>query len=136
MQRLMRLLRLSTLPAGEVVLKGAAGSAVYYAGSGWTGELETLGVLQGYRIHVESAGNLKYDPAASAKKSLSVGTSGTLLASTNVSATVSERRKLLQEYGLQPERFEHSATLIAEVVSAGGKGIHRRGRPAAGIPRQ
>ena len=120
----------STLPAGEVVLKGAAGSAVYYAGSGWTGELETLGVLQGYRIHVESAANLKYDPAASAKKSLSVGTfstSGTVAGSENVSPTVSGRRKLLQEYGLQPERFEHSATLIAEVVSAGGKAFTGEG---------
>lgn len=112
---------LSTLPAGEVLLKGASGSAVYYAGSGWTGELATLEVLYGYRIHVESSGNLRYDPAGSAKKSLSVGTSGTDGTSGNVNASVSERKKLLEEYGLQPERYEHSATLIAEVVSANGK---------------
>jgi hypothetical protein len=127
---------LSTLPAGEVVLKGRDGSAVYFAGSGWTGELETLEVLHGYRINVASAGNLRYDPAASAKKSLSVASKG----ATSVTGPGSEngtsasngtepatadantaRRKLLQEYGLQPERYEHSATLIAEVVSAGGK---------------
>ncbi|MCA1746663.1 MAG: hypothetical protein LC655_03130, partial [Bacteroidales bacterium] len=196
---------LSTLPAGEVLLKGASGSAVYYAGSGWTGELATLQVLHGYKIHVESAGNLRYDPAGSAKKSLSIAStgansvsgpgsesrtsggtgtsdisgtsgsngtvsvsgtdaksgtisssgtagsngtvsvsgtdatsgtvnatgteaasgtissSGTAVASGNVNVSVSERKKLLEEYGLQPERYEHSATLIAEVVSSNGK---------------
>ncbi|MCA1747412.1 MAG: T9SS type A sorting domain-containing protein, partial [Bacteroidales bacterium] len=154
---------LSTLPAGEVVLKGRDGSAVYYAGSGWTGELATLEVLRGYKINVESAGNLRYDPAGSAKKSLSVGTSaatsenkkgnasgteatsgtnnateaetasgtnnsyGPAAISGDANSSVSERRKLLQTYGLQPERYEHSATLIAEVVTVDGKAFAGEG---------
>jgi len=61
----------ATLPGGEVLLKGASGVSVYYAGSGWTGELDSLRVLHGYRIHVASPGNLYYDPAAATKKSAS-----------------------------------------------------------------
>jgi hypothetical protein len=132
---------LSTLPAGEVVLKGRDGSAVYYAGSGWTGELTTLEVLHGYRIHVESAASLGYDPEGSAKKGLSVGAlsvgasgsdDGTTVTGTNaaiseVSSSASPRQQLLQTYGLQPERYEHSATLIAEVVTAEGKAFTGEG---------
>lgn len=95
-----------TLPAGDILLKSASGSAVYYEGSGWAGEIDSLRVLHGYRIHVQSAGSLYYDPAASLKKSLSAGSGG--------------RKALLEEVGLSPRDFEHSATMIAEAMSADG----------------
>ncbi|MBN2699446.1 MAG: T9SS type A sorting domain-containing protein [Bacteroidales bacterium] len=103
----------ASIPAGDVLLKGLGGSAVYYAGSGWAGELETLQVLHGYKIHVQSAGSLMYNPSGISKKSIS--TEG------------QSHESLMKEYGLQPERFEYSSTLIAEAVNEEGESLTESG---------
>jgi len=96
----------ASVPPGDVVLKGLSGSAVYYAGSGWTGELGILGVFHGYKIHVNTSGNLMYNASGIAKKS--------------VSSAALSHKELLLEYGLQPEKFDYSATLIADALSPDG----------------
>jgi hypothetical protein len=99
----------ASIPAGDAVLKGLDGSAVYYPGSGWTGELDSLYVLQGYKLNVQSPGNLRYNPSASPLKSLPAG---------GIS-----HRQLLREHGLSPENYEYSATLIAEVRNTNGESL-------------
>jgi hypothetical protein len=96
----------TSIPAGDVLLKGLEGSAVYYAGSGWTGELDTLKVLHGYKLNVQSPGNLYYNPSAAKKSSPPAGYS---------------RQKLLREYSISPQDYEYSATLIAEVTTGTGE---------------
>ncbi len=97
----------SSIPQGDVLLKGSASSALYYAGTGWVGDLDSLKVLHGYKMNVQSSGNLLYNPSGAARKSIST-------------ATYSHKH-LLQEYQLSPENFEHSATLIAGISSEDGK---------------
>jgi hypothetical protein len=134
-----------TLPGGDLLLKGATGVAVYYAGSGWTGELDSLRVLHGYRIHVASAGALYFDPAASQKKteasaqqkagdaiqdqpgaSAQTGAGTAATRKSGVAAT-GDRQALLSAYGLTPQAYEYSATMIAEAVSADGFPATREG---------
>ena len=59
----------SSIPAGNVLLKGLEGSAVYYPGTGWTGELDSMKLLHGYKLNVQNAGNLYYDASGASKKS-------------------------------------------------------------------
>jgi hypothetical protein len=99
----------SSIPSGNVVLKGINGSAVYFDGSGWSGEIDTLRVLSGYKISVEAGGELLYN-AAGVKKSTS-------------STAVYTRAGLLDAYGLQPAAYSYSSTLIAEVLSGDGSSI-------------
>lgn len=103
----------SSIPAGDIVLKGMSGSAVYYAGTGWAGELETLKVLHGYKIHVESQGNLLYNPSGTSKKS--------------IPSAAYSHETLMMEHGLYPEHFEYSATLIAEVLTEQGEELTAEG---------
>ncbi|MDF1571240.1 MAG: PKD domain-containing protein [Bacteroidales bacterium] len=134
----------ATLPGGEVLLKGASGASVYYESSGWTGEIDSLRVLHGYRIHVASAGNLYYDPAASAKKAATAkagnagvdtkkntatatGNAGADTQKKSGTATVADRQALFTAYGLAPHAYEYSATMIAEAVSADGYPATREG---------
>jgi len=102
----------SSIPAGNVVLKGLNGSSVYFPGTGWSGEIDTLRILEGYKINVEDAGDLLYS-AAGAKKSISVARYG--------------REELLDLYGLNPAGYSYSSTLIAEVMSDNGDNIVRAG---------
>jgi hypothetical protein len=97
----------SSIPSGDVLLKGLSGSSIYYAGSGWAGELDTLRVLYGYKLNVQSAGNLYYNTSVVTPKSL-------------VTEKFS-RKQLLQNYKLYPENFEFSSTLIAEVINNEGQ---------------
>lgn len=103
----------SSVPAGDILLKGIGGSAVWYSGSGWTGELDSLKVLHGYKMNVQNTGNLRYNPSAESMKS------GT--------RTKTDHAGLLREHGLSPLIFEHSATLIAEVSSQNGQDLLRAG---------
>lgn len=96
----------SSIPPGDAVLKGQTGSAVYYNASGWAGEIDTLKVLFGYKLNVQAAGNLKYDPSGITPKSLR--------------SSKYNRNQLLQTYQLNPGKFEYSATLIAEALSKDG----------------
>ncbi len=95
-----------SLPAGALLLKGLEGSSIYYTGSGWIGDLDTLKVLNGYRINVQNPGNVLYSVAGGARKSLS--------------PSMNNQHQLLEAYGLDPAGFEYSATLIAEALSADG----------------
>ena len=102
----------SSIPDGNIVLKGIDGSSVYYSGTGWTGEIDTLRVLSGYVINVEGAGGLKYAPSAALKSSLQ---------------TVYTREQLLETYHLNPASYDYSSTLIAEVLPSAGSGLVQQG---------
>ena len=96
----------STLPGGDLVIKGSTGSAIYYEASGWEGELDSLRVLHGYRMHAMNSGNVYYNPAITARKSGGTEHLGHM--------------ELLREAGLDPAKYEYSATLIADAVSGDG----------------
>lgn len=96
----------SSIPAGNVVLKGETGSAVYFNGTGWAGEIDTLRILHGYKLHVDQGGALRYNALAAPPK--------------NSSVRLYSRRELLENYSLNPHQFEYSSTVIAEVVDAHG----------------
>ena len=104
----------ASLPGGELLLKGRDGSALYIEGSGWTGELDSLRVLHGYRIHAESAGMLTYSTLGEKGKGRITGTE-------SKSRSALNRQEQLQAYGLEPAQYEYSATVIARVVAPGGR---------------
>ncbi len=54
----------SSIPGGDILVKGESGASVYVAGSGWVGDLQTMETLHGYRINVQYSGNLMYDASA------------------------------------------------------------------------
>jgi hypothetical protein len=115
-----------SIPTGDAILKGQTGSAIYYEGSGWVGELDTLRVLHGYKLNVQGPGNLSYDPAGSSKKSSDAKRTSPEnqdRASSFASPEGQNRLKLLAEYGLSPEDYENSATLIAEAVNEDGENL-------------
>lgn len=96
----------TSLPEGDVIIKGLEGSAIYYEGSGWAGELDTLKVFHGYKLNVHSVGNLYYQASSITPKSLTT--------------TIFNRKQLLRTYKLYPETYEFSSTLIAEAVNKDG----------------
>jgi len=98
----------SSIPSGNVVLKGESGSSVYFSGTGWAGEIDSMRVLRGYKINVENSGELLYDAAGVTK-------------STYVSHY--SRNELLDMYNLHPSQFGYSSTLIAEVSGDDGTDI-------------
>jgi hypothetical protein len=102
----------SSIPTGNVVMKGVDGSSVYFEGTGWSGEIDSMRVLSGYKISVEQAGALLYDASGVTK--------GT---------TVSKysREQLLDMYGLNTAGFAYSSTLIAEVSSNTGDDFIQQG---------
>jgi hypothetical protein len=122
-------IKTASIPAGDVLIKGLEGSAVYYAGSGWTGEMDSLKMLHGYMLNVQSTGNLFYDPSGAAKKSSP--------------PAGYNRQELLREYRFRPEDFEYSATLIAEVTTGDGESfigpndllLARHGEEVRGVTR-
>lgn len=95
----------STIPTGNVVMKGVDGSSVYFAGTGWSGEIDSMRVLSGYKINVEHSGALLYDASGVTK-------------STSMSRY--SREQLLEMYSLNTAAFSYSSTLIAEVSSVSG----------------
>ncbi len=103
----------ATIPSGEVLIKGEAGSAVYYPSSGWAGEMDSLRILHGYNLHVSSAGNLLYRAAAPHQKS--------------GKRKIYLRRELLAAYNLSPWHYEFSSTIIAEETSPEGQSLTRAG---------
>lgn len=103
----------SSLPAGDIVIKGENGSSIWYPASGWSGELDSLHILHGYKMNVQKSGTLAYNPPASARK--------------NTSVESSSRRELLREYHFHPEMYASSATMIAEAIAKDGKNITREG---------
>ncbi|NPA36739.1 MAG: T9SS type A sorting domain-containing protein [Chlorobi bacterium] len=102
----------TSIPEGNVVLKGESGSSVYFEGTGWSGEIDSLRVLYGYKINVENSAELLYDAAGVTK---------------SVSVARYTRDELLKMYNLNPSQFRYSSTLIAEVSGSDGTGTVGQG---------
>jgi len=116
------------LPAGDIILKGRQGSALFIEGSGWTGEIDSLRVLHGYRMNVVSAGTAIYTVTSGAKKTVAGygshsapgdGTADTY--SKRVHTSGMGRAALLESYAFDPAQYPSSATLIAVARSADGQ---------------
>ncbi len=95
----------SSIPTGNVVMKGVDGSSVYFEGTGWSGEIDSMRVLSGYKINVEQSGALWYDASGVTK---------------GATLSMYSREQLLDMYGLNTAGFAYSSTLIAEVSSNRG----------------
>ncbi|MGQ1784061.1 PKD domain-containing protein [Saccharicrinis sp. GN24d3] len=54
----------SSIPSGDILIKGEAGAAIYFPGTGWVGDLNTMEVLHGYKINMQYPGVLRYDASA------------------------------------------------------------------------
>lgn len=54
----------ASIPTGDVLIKGESGAAIYFPGSGWIGDLQTMQVLHGYRISLKNSGVLRYNASA------------------------------------------------------------------------
>ena len=102
----------NSLPSGEILLKSKDASAIYYPGTGWVGDLDSMRVLTGYMMKVTSSGNLKYQA------------SGAKLKSAQQSLfTLSD---LYSTYRINPAQYEFSASLIGEVVDSNGNSqVHK-----------
>ena len=103
----------STLPTGEILLKGKDASSIYYPGTGWLGDLDSLKVLTGYMMKTASNGNIKYKATGARLKS--------------IQQNVFTRDELFDKYKISPSLFENSANLISEVRNEFGENIIRHG---------
>ena len=103
----------STLPSGEILLKSKEASAIFYAGTGWVGDLDSLKVLNGYMMKTVSNGEVKYKANSARLKS--------------ASQTVFSRNELYSKYLIFPSVFEYSANLIGELVNQNGENLIRKG---------
>lgn len=102
-----------TLPSGEVLLKGKDASAIYYPGTGWVGDLDSMKVLNGYMMKTVSNGDIKYKA------------NGTGLKTGQLSFF--SRNELYANYQIVPSVFEFSANLIGELVDQKGKNLILKG---------
>jgi len=103
----------SSLPSGDVLLKSKEASAVYFPASGWVGDLDSLRILTGYMMKTVSSSNLKYKASSAVLKS--------------AESTFFNRNDLYASYQINPAAFEHSATLIGELVNENGENAIRQG---------
>ena len=103
----------TTLPTGETLLKSKEAAAIYYPGTGWVGDLDSLRVLTGYMMKTASNANIKYKAGSARLKS--------------ATQSVFSRNELHLNYQINPAEFEYSANLIGEVVTQNGENIIRKG---------
>ncbi len=103
----------ASLPTGDILLKSKEASAVYYAISGWAGDLDSLRVLTGYMMKTAASANLKYMAGSAKLKS--------------AQQPVFTRNELYNSYNLNPQQFENSANLIGEVLNADNENIINKG---------
>ncbi len=103
----------ATLPTGEILLKSKEASAIYYPGSGWVGDLDSLKVLNGYMMKTVSNSELKYKASSSKLKS--------------AQQSFFTRDELYSNYLINPEKFENSANLIGVVVNRSGENLIKKG---------
>jgi hypothetical protein len=103
----------SSLPTGDVLLKSKEASAVYFPASGWVGDLDSLRVLTGYMMKTVSGSNLKYKASSAKLKS--------------AESTFFNRNDLYASYQIYPAAYEHSATVIGELVNGNGENAIRKG---------
>lgn len=111
--KLSEAFELSTLPPGEIMLKSKEASAIYYPGSGWSGDLDSLRVLTGYMMKTTASGAIKYK-ASSAR----------LL---HAEQSVSQLIELYRDYLIDPLEYQNSANLIGELVNQNGEYVTRKG---------
>jgi hypothetical protein len=105
----------TTLPSGDLLIKGKEASAVYYPASGWIGDLDSMKILNGYMLKASSNSNLSYNAGGVKQKGH------------QVPAALFHREDLYRIYDIQPSDFEYSANLIGEVVNDNGKNITQEG---------
>lgn len=103
----------STLPTGDILLKSKEASAIYYPGTGWVGDLDSLRVLNGYMMKTSSNSDLKYTASGAKLKS--------------AQQTLFTRSELHTNYLINPATFEYSANLIGELVDQSGENLIRKG---------
>lgn len=112
----------SSIPAGNVVIKGIDGSSVYFPGTGWSGEIDTLRVLSGYKINIEQSGALLYDASG-----VTNNTSTNRYSNKQILTNWDSHKQLLDIYNLNTAMFDYSSTLIAEVSSNSNNNIIKSG---------
>ena len=103
----------STLPTGEILLKGKDASAIYYPGTGWLGDLDSLKVLNGYMMKTASNSNIKYKATGARLKS--------------IQQNVFTRDELFDKYQIKPSLYENSSNLIGEVRNELGENVIKQG---------
>jgi len=104
----------TTLPTGEILLKSKSASAIYYPGSGWIGDLDSMRVLNGYMMKTVAGSDIKYKASGANFKS-------------TANSSLSNLDDLYSIYQIHPENFENSATLIGEIVNENGENIIQKG---------
>ncbi|SMO72956.1 Por secretion system C-terminal sorting domain-containing protein [Saccharicrinis carchari] len=95
----------ASIPNGDVLIKGEGGASIYFPGSGWVGDLQTMEVLHGYKLNLKNAGMLRYDAAA-----------------LTTVPPAPKLKKATATNGFDNE-YEYSATLVAELVNQNGQAI-------------
>jgi hypothetical protein len=103
----------STLPPGVILLKSKEASAIYYPGSGWAGDLDSLRILTGYMMKTTTSGAIKYN-ASSARLD-------------QVTQSVFPRKELYYDHRIDPLEYQNSANLIGELVDQNGEYVTRKG---------
>jgi hypothetical protein len=103
----------TTLPTGDILLKSKEASAIYYPGTGWIGDLDSMRVMNGYMMKTASNSEIKYKSSGAKLKSVR-----------NSLLTFDD---LYTIYKINPSEFENSSTLIGEIVNENGKNIIRQG---------
>ncbi len=103
----------TTLPTGQPLLKSKEASAIYYPGTGWVGDLDSLRVLTGYMMKTTSNADLKYVAGSAKLKS--------------AQQSLFSRNELYNRYQITPPAFENSANLIGELVNQNGENLIREG---------
>lgn len=102
-----------SLPTGQPLLKSKEASAIYYPGTGWVGDLDSLRVLNGYMMKTTSNADLKYKATSARLKS--------------AKQSLFTHNDLYAFYQVNPPIFEYSANLIGELVNLNGENIIRKG---------
>ena len=110
----------STLPPGEILLKSEDASAIYYPGSGWVGDLNTLRVLQGFMMKTTASGAIKYLASG-------IGTGSGDPWNDALCPQIWPRNELYREYQIDPPEYQNSANLIGELVDQNGEYVTRKG---------
>jgi len=103
----------ATLPTGEILLKSKEASAIYYPGTGWVGDLDSLRFLTGYMMKTVSNSDLKYKAGSTKLKSAQL--------------SLFTRSELHKTYRINPPAFEFSANLIGDVVDRNGENRIQKG---------
>jgi len=103
----------TSLPTGDILLKSKEASAIYYPGTGWIGDLDSMRVLNGYMMKTASNSEIRYKASGAKLKSAQ-----------NSLFTLDDLYKI---YQINPSDFENSATLIGEIVNENGENIILQG---------